>query len=89
MRFWVKLLKSLRHRKDEPSPLHGTEGLAPEATLCPSQTQIPVPAALAVDYGHSPSALSTCSNLGRSWMWRSFSTSGAPRWVLPATGVLQ
>lgn len=31
----------------------------------------------------SPSALSTCSNSGRSSMWRSFSMSGAPRWVPP------
>lgn len=34
------------------------------------------------------SALSACSNLGRSWTWRSFSMSGAPRWVLPATGTI-
>lgn len=33
--------------------------------------------------GRSPSALSACSNSGRSWMWRSFSMSGAPRWVPP------
>lgn len=37
---------------------------------------------------HSPSALSACSNSGRSLTWRSFSMSGAPRWVLPQPGAI-
>lgn len=39
--------------------------------------------------GTHPSVLSTCSNSGKFWTWRSFSMSGAPRWVMPMASTIQ
>lgn len=39
--------------------------------------------------GTHPPVLSTCSNSGKFWTWRSFSMSGAPRWVMPKANPVQ
>lgn len=65
------------------SLLQGTESLlAWSPALVPMANPCPCCARSAGPGAHP--LLSDCSNLGRSWTWRSFSTSGAPRWVLPA-----
>lgn len=72
-------------------------GLVPKAAPCPSLARpCAEPRASSPgsgcgaggSVGAHPAALSACSNLGRSWTWRSFSMSGAPRWVLPAAGAV-
>lgn len=86
MRFWVILLKSWKrgcHGRDGGSPLHGTEGPPGRRALCRQPWERGRGSA-----GAHASALSACSNSGRSWMWRSFSMSGAPRWVLLAAGTV-
>lgn len=100
MRFWVILLKSWKsgcRGRYGGSPLHGTEGPRARPPRQPPARPGAEPCASSPGCGRGagggsagahPSALSACSNSGRSWTWRSFSTSGAPRWVLPVAGAV-
>lgn len=100
MRFWVILLKSWKsgcRGRYGGSPLHGTGGPPARPPRQPPAWPGAEPCASSPGCGRGagggsagahPSALSACSNSGRSWTWRSFSTSGAPRWVLPVAGAV-
>ena len=89
MRLWVILRRSWNsgcHGRDGGSPLRGTEG----PPVWPPRQPLARPCASGAggSAGAHPAALSACSNSGRSWTWRSSSTSGAPRWVLPAADTI-